>query len=187
MTGSISEQTKVCNDCGIEKPFSEYYKAQTKLGIRKECKKCSNLRASEWNKKNKEKRKTVMENFHTANPSKAREYYLRSNYGLSLGDYDTILNAQGGVCWLCKKPCATGKRLAVDHDHRDGEIRGLLCYRCNKILVGNHDLDTLRSIVKYLENPPVRQMFGGIPRYVPEGKEKPKRRRKRRAFKRRSS
>lgn len=180
----ILEPTKVCNDCGIEKPHSEFYKANTKLGIRKECKKCSNVRASVWNKANKEKRRAAMETFHAANPNKARDYYLRANYGLTHEEYEDLLIGQCGVCALCGKP-PIGKRLAVDHDHNTGEIRGLLCLNCNKYKLGQLTLEDVSAIKKYLENPPIRQMFGGVSRYVPEGKEKPKRRRKKRAVSRR--
>ena len=57
------------------------------------------------------------------------------NYKLTVEQYDAILKEQGGVCYLCH--CAEpvkGRRLSVDHDHTTGEIRGLLCSRCNPIL-----------------------------------------------------
>lgn len=58
---------------------------------------------------------------------------LRHRYGLTLADYDALLLAQGGVCAICLLPesHARSKRLAVDHCHVTGAVRGLLCYRCN--------------------------------------------------------
>ncbi|PYQ17504.1 MAG: hypothetical protein DMF80_00495 [Acidobacteria bacterium] len=37
-------------------------------------------------------------------------------------------------CAICRKACGTGRRLAVDHDHQTGRVRGLLCFRCNTAL-----------------------------------------------------
>lgn len=69
-----------------------------------------------------------------ANPEKIQIYNRRKNlkqYGLTLERWDEIYAAQKGCCRICEQPCRTGKRLAVDHDHETGAIRGLLCYRCN--------------------------------------------------------
>jgi hypothetical protein len=70
-------------------------------------------------------------------------------YGLTLEQYDALLAAQGGVCAICCKPSTI--RLAVDHDHLTGRLRGLLCFRCNAGL-GNFgdDTDALASAVAYL-------------------------------------
>ncbi len=51
-------------------------------------------------------------------------------YGLTPQDYDTLLQKQDGCCAICRRP--PGKtRLAIDHCHKTGQIRGLLCFRCN--------------------------------------------------------
>jgi hypothetical protein len=55
--------------------------------------------------------------------------YLR-RYRLTAADYDKLLSEQGGRCAICGALPA-GKRLAVDHDHNTGQVRGLLCSRCN--------------------------------------------------------
>ena len=41
---------------------------------------------------------------------------------------------QQDACAICRRRCATGRRLAVDHDHTTGRVRGLLCFRCNTSL-----------------------------------------------------
>lgn len=58
---------------------------------------------------------------------------LRYHYDITLERYEQILKQQGGVCAICKKLEVTArtKRLVVDHDHKTGKIRGLLCHRCN--------------------------------------------------------
>lgn len=56
-------------------------------------------------------------------------------YGLSEEDYERLLAEQGGVCAICEEPpSGRWKRLAVDHDHETGEVRGLLCITCNTLL-----------------------------------------------------
>jgi hypothetical protein len=66
---------------------------------------------------------------------KARAKRLWNNYKLTIAQYDTILAWQGGVCYGCHQPePVKGRRLSVDHDHDTGEVRGLLCSRCNPII-----------------------------------------------------
>jgi len=79
----------------------------------------------------------------------------KAAFGLTPEDYATLLARQGGVCAICvQRPVS--KRLAVDHDHNTGEIRGLLCGRDNHELLGAaHDsLQHLLSAVNYMVNPP---------------------------------
>lgn len=92
---------------------------------------------------------------------KGRAYRLRSQYGLTLAEYSLLLRAQKGGCGVCgRKPLRT--RLAVDHDHRTGLIRGLLCFRCNRLLLSKGlDLAALhRSAAAYLDDPPARIVLG---------------------------
>lgn len=84
---------------------------------------------------------------------------IKAVYGLSRDDYATVLAAQDGACAICrgKRPY----RLCVDHDHATGEVRGLLCRRCNKALRDVRDsVFILNSAVLYLTLPPVREALG---------------------------
>jgi hypothetical protein len=56
---------------------------------------------------------------------------LRYRFGMTPDDYERILASQGGVCAICGKPPKPGKHLAIDHNHSTGNVRGLLCFRCN--------------------------------------------------------
>jgi len=81
-----------------------------------------------------------------------RSAYLRKRYGLTLADYEAMEAAQGGVCALCAKP-PVGGFLRVDHCHRSGRVRGLLCPSCNTALSGKReDVDWLSKAVKYVQN-----------------------------------
>lgn len=72
--------------------------------------------------------------------NKNRRRDLKRRYGITPGDYDLLLAVQGGVCAICARHPRT-QNLAVDHSHRTGQIRGLLCSTCNRHLefvVGAH-------------------------------------------------
>jgi hypothetical protein len=62
-----------------------------------------------------------------------RDSYLQKNYGLSIDEYDLLLRSQGNGCAICGGKSG-GKNLAVDHDHKSGEVRGLLCKRHNSAI-----------------------------------------------------
>ena len=72
-----------------------------------------------------------------------------ANYGLRPEDYASLLASQDGLCWFCRR-ATTGRRLAVDHDHSNGTVRGLLCNRCNTSL-GWYEKYAAR-IPEYLES-----------------------------------
>lgn len=80
--------------------------------------------------------------------------YLRK-YGLSTSKYRTTLANQGGVCKICGRTDAGGtlrpQQFLVDHNHRTGKVRGLLCHSCNTGLACfREDRSILESAVLYL-------------------------------------
>jgi hypothetical protein len=80
--------------------------------------------------------------------------YMRARYGLTIEEYDAIVAAQDGLCRICRKtPNGRWKRLAVDHDHSTGRVRGLLCHACNAGLGHFRDsVESLRAAISYLES-----------------------------------
>ena len=100
-----------------------------------------------------------------------RDLYLRRTYGITLEQYDLILESQNGVCAVCGEP-PKGLRLSVDHDHKTGIVRGLLCWFDNQKVIGRHrDSDRLRAAADYLDKPPALAIIGEV--------QVPKRRRRR--------
>lgn len=89
-----------------------------------------------------------------------RNTYLKRKYGITEEQYNELLLEQAGKCAICLKKPRT-RALAVDHDHKTNEIRGLLCSRCNHGLLGNaHDsIEMLKRALDYLENPPAKGFF----------------------------
>jgi hypothetical protein len=70
--------------------------------------------------------------------------------GVSDADYERMLAAQDGHCAICPSTPKT-RRLHVDHDHRTGAVRGLLCHRCNRALASWMRPAWLRDAADYLE------------------------------------
>ncbi|WP_371872188.1 endonuclease VII domain-containing protein [Phytohabitans houttuyneae] len=92
-----------------------------------------------------------------ANPSQwernQRRSYLRRKYGMTEADYDALLEAQGGLCAICGGPPgdSRGFRPHIDHCHKTGRVRGILCNLCNQGLGGlRDDPEILRSAIAYL-------------------------------------
>lgn len=86
-----------------------------------------------------------------------RAWNLQSKYGLTLEQRDGLLAAQGGLCALphCKKPIAfSGKGLKaahIDHDHKTGKVRGILCGFCNTSLGRLGDsAESIKGVLDYI-------------------------------------
>lgn len=90
-----------------------------------------------------------------AEKEKTRARNLKQRFGITIEDYDAMLAAQGGKCGICNKPPRPERRLAVDHDHSNGDIRGLLCTACNRELryFDGHP-DYLARAIDYLTKEP---------------------------------
>lgn len=88
-----------------------------------------------------------------------RKWLLKKKFGLSLEEYQARFDAQGGVCMICKQPETStsgryrnSRQLAVDHNHETGQMRDLLCMKCNTAIgMLNENLDLLKTAIEYLE------------------------------------
>lgn len=90
------------------------------------CRTCFSKNLSAWSKT-------------PAQKIRVKSYWLKTKYGITLAEYDDRIRKQGGVCAVCKEMESTVdprtgviRALAVDHCHKSGKIRGLLCDRCNR-------------------------------------------------------
>ena len=106
-----------------------------------------------WYIANKERQAATGRAWREANPERRWASSLRWRYGISPADYAEMLETQENGCAICGKTAEEdGQRLAVDHDHDTGEVRGLLCGSCNPgIGFFQHDRDLLHSAIAYLE------------------------------------
>jgi hypothetical protein len=88
--------------------------------------------------------------YREANPGRWRHSHLKNNYKTDDIEFERLKAAQGGKCLICE--CVPDVKLAVDHDHDTGAIRGLLCKQCNFALGQfGDDLTKLRGAVAYME------------------------------------
>lgn len=113
---------KECSLCSETKPLEDFYRyASGRLYA--VCKPCHLARSRQR---------------HAENPIKRRESNWRNKYGIkgfSQEQYEVMYESQAGLCMVCgREETASGRLLAVDHDHRTGMVRGLLCTKCNTTL-----------------------------------------------------
>lgn len=110
-------EAKECKECGSEKPLTAFNKnSKMRDGRLNTCRPCHTAarRASYCSETN-------------------RKYALKKNYGITPEEYGRMLDQQGGECRICGLPESAGRygRLCVDHCHKTGDVRALLCSECN--------------------------------------------------------
>lgn len=143
---------KQCTVCSTTKPLDLFYKdSRKKDGRRANCKECQSIA---------EKRYYYRENVETVSRKVSRKNtQLKRLYGISLIDLESVYNTQSGLCAICGKELVlTGdwsdkhKIVCVDHNHITGEVRGLLCGKCNRGLgFFNDSQELLENASTYLE------------------------------------
>jgi hypothetical protein len=167
---SGKSEGKVCSICGEWKDYSNFTRHATmRDGHMNRCKSCVNQKGREARAANgisdeeKTKRKikdkkrydriTSNKKLNTERKQKMRSAHLYRTYGITLEEYEHIHKAQNGCCGICQinESDAPRKVLSVDHCHDTGQIRGLLCDRCN-LGVGmlGDNLNSLQKAVDYL-------------------------------------
>ncbi|MGW0576412.1 endonuclease VII domain-containing protein [Streptomyces sp. NPDC002920] len=114
---------KLCRTCGEVKPHSEWHRNATAPdGLSTRCKSC---RATQ-----------------------GRQDHLKRQYGLTEAECDGLIASQGGVCCICLSAPAAH----VDHCHKTGRVRGVLCFSCNAALGQFKDRpDAIRRAAAYVE------------------------------------
>ena len=116
-------RTGVCKDCKKEGELAGNYSR---------CPSCSKEHRRKWR-----------------TPDKTRKYNLKSYYNITPEQFDILSASQGDTCALCERYTDV---LHIDHDHLTGEIRGLLCLRCNTALgVLGDSVEALERVIKYLK------------------------------------
>jgi hypothetical protein len=94
--------------------------------------------------------------------------YVEREYGPGTGElYDQLMEWQGGRCYICQEMPQT-LRLAVDHDHVSGAVRGLLCAGREQGCNWNYrkalgDVAVAKRVYSYAQMPPARRMREGLP------------------------
>lgn len=96
------------------------------------------------------------------------ERHIQETYGLTPDEYWAIYEAQGGKCYICQRATGARKKLSVDHCHKTGMVRGLLCQKCNRDVLGHlrDEPDAFERGITYLKFPPAFAVIGT--RIVPD-------------------
>jgi hypothetical protein len=134
---------RTCNICAETKPLTEYYFNNRGYPHGK-CKSCYI--------KIKQKDYT---------PEKGRDKNLRHKYGITLEEYNNLLEKQDNKCAICLSTDPAGRKsgrggsanvFVVDHCHKTEKVRGILCHRCNRSMgVIGDNINTLQEMIKYLQ------------------------------------
>ena len=145
----LDKTKKICTKCGKYKKLSSFYR-DVRYPYDKEkricwCISCRNKYHYEYKTKYKDRTNLYI-----------RKSNLKRSFGISIEEYDKLFYEQKGLCAMCgKKETARNKyglkRLAVDHDHKTGKIRSLLCNQCNIGLGGfRDDIEKMLNAITYL-------------------------------------
>lgn len=87
--------------------------------------------------------------------------HILVTYGITADEYQRIYEYQHGCCALCRRATGATRRLAVDHCHSTGRVRGLLCKYCNRLLGFARDsVAFFQRCAAYLERPPAFDVIG---------------------------
>jgi hypothetical protein len=143
---------KKCVKCGVAQPVDSFYKAKgTRDGYRGDCKDCFRARAKarypqvreaniararKWREDNLERFQANQRRMRNTPEGKLRQRagHLKRKFGITMEQYNAMLEAQGGGCFICGRPPREDISLHVDHNHSTGKVRGILCFRCNNSL-----------------------------------------------------
>ena len=84
-------------------------------------------------------------------PIVQQERVWKHSYGISRKQFEDMLGEQNGVCDICGGPSTERRNFCVDHNHKTGKVRGLLCVRCNSLLGNAKDsIEILKQAIEYL-------------------------------------
>jgi len=93
----------------------------------------------------------------------AHASWVLKTYGLKEGQYDLLKASQNGTCAICRVATGKTKKLAVDHSHATGFVRGLCCGKCNILIgVARDDPEFFDRAAAYLRNPPALEVIGEV-------------------------
>lgn len=149
-----SMDKKRCYTCGLEKPHEAFSRASNAGdGLCSSCRVCVKLN----NRERRRLRSDMSKSRHKPRDSKAqsRAWALREKmYGLCRGALEGLFRVQGEVCAICRHKVYldASPKAVVDHCHKTGNVRGILCSRCNSTLgYLNDDPVRARRAAEYLE------------------------------------
>lgn len=172
----VIDGLKRCTRCDRVLPAEESFLKKPNGVYKAECRDCLGRRSREVYAKSAQRYKDhSRKQWASMSPEDRERYYERArerraadpdryrrhdlvkalkSHGLELRDHERLMQAQGGVCAICKEPPRGVRALHIDHDHKTGLVRGLLCHSCNTSLGGfRDDPEALLRAIAYLASP----------------------------------
>jgi len=135
-------KTKKCSKCKNNKPLKDFSKNKnSKDGYHHYCKKCKNDDGRERYKTDVKYRERI------------RNSALKRKYNISYDEFLIKFNSQNGKCGICEKELFLDKQnTCVDHNHVTGEVRDVLCSRCNNLVgLSDENVNLLKKVILYIE------------------------------------
>lgn len=147
------EDHKRCSKCKEVKPLSQFAKNAER--IRSNCKSCCSAYGKIY-RVNGPIGRVIHKNENETKSERFRRWSLKKRFNLTVHQYQEMLDAQKGLCAICGKPEAGFNQygpipLSVDHDHCTGNVRALLCRRCNTFIGKLETSEVLSEALEYLE------------------------------------
>lgn len=151
---------KTCIKCSQAKEINEFYINTDRAGrktSRSSCKDCSKKRNREYAIQNPEKVRESCNRWYKNNPDKAAIKHSKikeKKYGVTPAQFTEMMVSQNSKCSICKLEPNDGRSLCIDHCHKTGQVRGLLCSKCNQALgLFKDDKFILQEAISYLTKP----------------------------------
>ena len=153
-SGRIVSPFKRCNKCAKVLHLSSFSKhTHAPDGKRYTCRSCSSLESRSRRLKKPEQYSSYYHEYKRRPEVRSRVHAQAiARYGLTPNDYQVLLDSQDSQCAICGSTHSSDKKLVVDHDHVTGEVRGLLCHKCNRALgVFGDTVQGLERALRYLK------------------------------------
>lgn len=158
------QRSKICGGCNRTLSVKQFHKNKCHPdGFCTQCKDCKTAYGKKYWLINKKKLKVgrqknykmnkrkILDANLKRNAEKGWEYRIKERYGVTPKQYYAVLKKQGGGCYICGST-PKKRKLHIDHCHKTGQVRGLLCMRCNRGLSWFSDSpERLSRAAKYLK------------------------------------
>lgn len=165
----MSPTHKTCPACGLEKPVAEFYirrHINGRVGLASLCKICGGKAVAKWrienrqkfNARNRERRRASLK-YHAGH----RERFFKWKYGITSESIETMRKVQNYCCASCGVHENTlDRKLCVDHNHKTGRIRALLCNACNTAEGQLKTSDKARALADYMDYHSILDILASI-------------------------
>lgn len=144
-------QGRRCKECEKVKCIGWFYRDKRRPDMLVTlCKLCYGQKVKSYKESHRDEVDASTARYAAESKVKRRRYWLKRLYNLTEEQYDDMHRQQNGCCAICG--CVSEKTLHVDHDHGSGQVRSLLCSKCNGLIgYADESVERLKQAIEYLE------------------------------------